>query len=177
MNALGKPAPEELAPFYHRYIAASGWSDLLEGLEGSWRDFEALLRQVPADLEDHRYGEGKWSVKQVVQHVLDTERVMAYRALRFARNDGTPLPGFDEDAWAAEATAAQRRLRDLIAEGAALRASTLLLFRSFDARMLLRAGAANGAPCTARAAGWIIVGHMLHHARIIHERYLSHAAP
>ncbi len=175
MNAHGRPGPDELAPFYHRYIDACPWQDLAQGLEGSWAEFAALLGLVPPELEGHRYAPGKWSMKQVVQHVIDTERVMAYRALCFARGDRAPLPGFDEDLWAAEATAEHRSLAELLAEAGTQRASTKALFGSFDAARLMRSGIANNAPCTARATGWIIVGHMLHHARILSERYLSHA--
>lgn len=177
MSAHGKPGPTELAPFYHRYIDACPWDNLQQGLEVSWREFERLLRSIPAGLEAYSYAPGKWSVKQVVQHVIDTERVMGYRALRFARNDATLLPGFNEDAWAAQATAEERSLADLIVEAAAQRASTKHLFASFNPEMLLRSGIANNASCTTRATGWIIVGHMLHHARIINERYLIDAQP
>jgi hypothetical protein len=177
MNANGKPGPEELAPFYHRYIDSCPWTDLEQGLEGSWAAFHALLMTVPPEKEGFRYAPGKWTVKQVVQHVIDTERVMAYRALRFARNDASALPGFEEDDWAAQATAETRTIPDLIAEAAAQRKSSQLLFASFDAAMLLRSGLANNAPCTTRATGWIIIGHMLHHARILNERYLTHAQP
>lgn len=172
-----KPGPGEVASFYLRYIEAAPWSTLDAALEGSWHEFERLLQGIPPELEGHAYAEGKWAIRQLVQHVLDTERVMAYRALRFARRDATPLPGFAEDDWAREADASQRGLAELTDEGRALREATRHLFRGLTEAQGLRTGTANGSPMSARGAGWVIAGHMMHHARILNERYLSHARP
>lgn len=175
MNSPGKPYPEEMATFYQRYIDACTDEDLFDALRSSWSAFTSVVTGIPEERGDHRYAAGKWTVKDVLQHVIDTERVMAYRALRFARNDGTPLPGFEEDGWALTARTTHRKIGGMLAEAEALRRSTLLLFEGMVPDELLRRGVANGQTCSARAAGWIIAGHMLHHARILTERYLDHA--
>ncbi|MFN3875512.1 MAG: DinB family protein [Flavobacteriales bacterium] len=172
-----KPGPGEAAPFYMRYIDAAPWATLDAALEGSWRDFERLLCGIGPDREGRAYAPGKWTIRQLVQHVLDTERVMAYRALCFARNDATALPSFAEDDWAREADGGHRRLRELIAEGRTVREATRHLFRSLTEAQGLRIGTANGSPMSARGAGWVIAGHMMHHARILNERYLIDACP
>lgn len=175
MIGCAKPNPGEMAGFYGRYIDACDAVDLAEALESSWSAFAALVGSIPEERGSYRYADGKWTVKDVLQHVIDTERVMAYRALRFSRNDSTPLPGFEEDDWARSARTANRSISDLFTEADAQRRSTRALFGSMSSDELMRSGTANGQPCTARAAGWIIAGHMLHHTRIIHERYLNHA--
>lgn len=175
MNALGKPGPDELAPFYRGYVDRCGTDDLIQSLRTSWTAFDDLLGRIPEERADHRYAPGKWTVKQVLRHMIDTERVMAYRALRFARNDKTPLPGFEEDDWAREAEVTGLSLAQLRREAALVRESTLALFESLPPDALLRSGTANGNPCSARAAGWIIAGHTLHHLSILNERYLTHA--
>ncbi len=175
MNAAARPTPSEMAPFYQRYVDRCAGDDLFEALEASWSSTRALLQRIPEQLGDHRYAPGKWSIKDVLQHCIDTERVMAYRALRFARNDATPLPGFEEDDYARETTADERSVEELGMEMLSVHESTMRLFRSFNAAMLVRQGTANGQPCSVRALGWIIAGHYLHHVHIINERYLQHA--
>ncbi len=176
MNGTARPKPSEMAPFYQKYVDSCAGNSLFEALLGSLAQSRELLKRIPADMGDHRYAPGKWSIKDVIQHWIDTERVMAYRALRFARNDATPLPGFEEDDYAANANATSRKLEDLSMEMEIVRGSTILLFQSFDETMLLRLGAANGNPCSVRALGWIIAGHNQHHVNVINERYLQHAS-
>ncbi|MBK9177386.1 MAG: DinB family protein [Flavobacteriales bacterium] len=175
MNPIGKPGPEELAPFYQRYVDLCGTDDLMQALRESWKKFDGLLRRLTELNVDHRYAPGKWTVKQVLRHMIDTERVMAYRALRFARNDKTPLPGFEEDDWAREVDTAGLSMEHLYREALVVRESTVALFDGLPQEALLRSGSANGHPCSARAAGWIIAGHTLHHVNVINERYLTHA--
>lgn len=175
MNAAARPAPTEMAHFYQKYVDRCAANDLFETLEGSWDLVSELLKRIPEELGDHRYAPGKWSIKDVLQHCIDVERVMAYRALRFARKDTTPLPGFEEDDYAKETTAEKRSVKDLAAELGSVHDSTMRLFRSFSKDMLLRQGTANGQPCSVRALGWIIAGHYVHHVSIINERYLQHA--
>lgn len=175
MIGCGKPGQGEMADFYRRYIDACIALDLADALDSSWVAFADLVARIPEERGNHRYADGKWTVRDVLQHVIDTERVMAYRALRFARNDATPLPGFEEEDWARSARTADRALKGLLAEADAQRRSTRALFGTMSPEELMRTGVANGQACSARAAGWIIAGHMLHHVRIINERYLSHA--
>ena len=119
----------------------------------------------------HRYAPGKWSVKEVLGHLCDTERIYAYRALRFARNDATPLPGFEEDDYVPAGRFDARPLRDLLDEWQAVRSATLALYRGLDGDALLRRGVANGNLISVRAMAWLAAGHALHHLGVLRERY------
>lgn len=173
MDHATRPSPAEFPSFYHGYVERTPGTDLLEAMRIAQRTMHDVLSQVRPEQEAHRYAPGKWSIKEVVQHVIDAERIFAYRALRFARMDATELPGFDEDAYAPAADADRRRLADLIAEHEAVRETSLLLFGSFPAGALDRSGRANGHPITVRAIGWTIAGHANHHAAVLKERYLQ----
>jgi hypothetical protein len=168
---LPRPAPGEFAPYYGRYIEPVPGDDAMPHLR---RQLEASL-SVLARLDDaaalHRYAPAKWSVKQVVGHVADAERVFAYRALRFARADRTPLPGFDENAWVPAGGFDARSWSGLLDEWRAVRAATIALFASFDAAALARVGNASTFDMSVRAIGWVIVGHERHHLNILRERY------
>jgi DinB superfamily len=169
--AIPRPAPDEHAEFYTRYIAGVPGDDALPALATAPPPLIAHLAGVDPMRGAHRYGDDKWTVTQVVQHVADGERVFAYRALRFARADATPLPGFDEELWMPEAGAEHRSLDDVLAEFATVRAASLSLFRSLPASATSRRGIANDVPFSVRALAWIIVGHELHHLAILRERY------
>jgi len=171
MIVRDRPLPSDTPAFYQGYVNAAPGQDLLESLAHADAGFGGLAKLSPA-LGDHRYAPGKWSIKEVVQHVIDSERVFVYRALRFARNDRTPLPGFDENDYAPASEAGRRSMDDLLHESATVRASTLALYGSFTADMLERRGAANNNTISVLALGWIIAGHAAHHLRIIHQRYL-----
>ncbi len=169
--AIPRPAADEHAPFYAGYIAAVPGDDAMAPLATQLDDTLRLVRGLSDARALHRYAADKWSVKQVLVHVSDAERVFAYRALRFARADATPLPGFDEHAWAAAAGADRRPLGDLVEELRAVRAASLALYRSLDEAEIERRGEANGWPVSVRALAWITAGHERHHARILRERY------
>jgi uncharacterized damage-inducible protein DinB len=170
---IARPAPDEYAPFYGTYINALDGEDavatLVEGMEG----MTAVLATVPADREEYRYAPGKWSVREVVGHILDAERVFAVRALTFARGDAGPLPGFDEDGWAAHSNAGSRPLADLAKEFALVRGSNVSMARGFTDEALLRTGVASGKTVTVRALLWIMAAHEAHHRRLLAERYLG----
>lgn len=168
---IPRPAPAEHIPYFGKYIALVPGDDALPGLAGQLADTLALLAPLDDARALHRYAAGKWSVKEVIGHVADCERVFAYRALHFAREDATPLPGFDENAWAPAGRFDARPLAELLDELRAVRAATVALFRSLDARALGRTGVANGNPITPRALAWIACGHELHHRGILRERY------
>jgi DinB superfamily len=121
----------------------------------------------------YRYAADKWSLKEVIQHMIDCERIFAYRALRFARRDTTPLPGFEENDYAPVSGADARSLQDLMAEHDLVRTSSITLFRSFPPEALALTGTANGRQITVRAIGWVIAGHADHHRNVIEERYLA----
>lgn len=166
-----RPAAGDYAPFYQPYLDALGAGDLVEILESQLSASAMLLENVPAGKEDFRYAAGKWSVKEVVGHLADSERVFGYRALRFARADATDLPGFDENAWMPAAFFNARSLADIAGEFAAVRRASLALFRSFDDTAAARRGTANNRGVTVHALVAIVAGHERHHLRILKERY------
>ena len=169
--AIPRPAAAEYDPYYGRYIDKVPEGDLLRTLEDQARETQSLLAGLSDAKALHRYAPGKWSIKEVIGHVADTERVYSYRALRFARADATALPGFDENAWVPAGNFDARPLADLAAELDAVRRTTLALFRGLDAAALARRGTANDAAVSVRAIAWIIAGHERHHVALLHERY------
>ena len=163
----------EFAPFYGSYVAqVSNEYSLIEELEISVHRLRNFVQSIPMDKFDYQYAVGKWTIKDILQHLIDSERIFAYRALRFARKDATPLPGFTEDDFANEAGGSQRSIRDLLTELAIVRESTLALFRTFSDEVLKRRGEASGTEMSVRALGFVIIGHQNHHQRIFEERYL-----
>ena len=169
---LDRPAADEFAPYYAGYISRVPDGDIVATIEGQIGDTLALLRAIPEPRGDHRYALDKWSIKDIIGHVSDTERVMAYRALRIARADQTPLSGFDQDPWVQAARFGTRSVASLATELEHVRASTVDLLRSFDDADFLRRGTANGVSLTPRALAWIMAGHERHHVALLRERYL-----
>lgn len=163
----------EYAPYQTAYLSlvSDEWS-LVEELEISVHNLIHFVRDIPMDKYDYRYAEGKWDIKDIIQHVIDTERIFAYRALAFARGDKTPLPGFEEADYAASALAGRRHLQDLLTELALVRQSTIMMFKSFTEADLLKTGTASGYTISVRAIGFVIIGHQNHHIKIFKERYL-----
>jgi len=159
--------------YYGTYISKVDEPDLLMALLKNKKSTEELYRGVSAELENHRYAEGKWSIKEVLLHIMDTERVMAYRALRFARNDQTNLPGFDQDVFAAEYHLDKVNLDQLMEEFLSIRNSTILMLRHISEDHLHNVGTASGWKMSVNALFHVIVGHAEHHNRIIQERYLN----
>ena len=161
-----------LPQFFDRYINLAGNSDLIDALTQA-ASFASLLPVETAEsLGDRIYAPGKWTIRDIIQHLIDTERIMAYRAMRFARNDKTSLPGFDENLFGHNAQATRRAVADLYAEYAQVRQSSITLFQSFDEEMLHRNGTASSVTISVLALGFMLVGHPVHHANIIRERYL-----
>ena len=158
--------------FFDRYINLVDDIDLMDALAQTARFENLLSLETLEALGDRVYAPGKWISKDILQHIIDNERIMSYRALRFARNDQTPLPGYDEDPFAQFAHASRRTLPDLYDEYALVRQSTLALFRNFDEEMLLRSGIASNREISVLALGFVLVGHPIHHVNIIRERYL-----
>ena len=170
MSPIALPAADEHNPYYGKYIALVG-PDSLAALESQARSTAAFLAAVPEEKGNYRYAEGKWSVKEVIGHLADGERIFAYRALRIARADTTDLPGFEENDYVPAGRFDRRTLADMAAELASVRAATLTLVRSLDAEALVRMGSANGSPVSVRALVAIIAGHELHHLGLLRERY------
>lgn len=162
----------EYPVYCETYFNAAGEVVLIEELEICLHDFIRFVQNLPMDKFDYRYAEGKWTIKEIIQHIIDTERILAYRALRISRNDSTPLPGFDENSYAANTPANTRSLQDLLTELSAVRHSNLLLFKSFSEEQLLSKGIASDQPISVRAIGFMIIGHQKHHQNVFLEKYL-----
>ena len=162
----------EYPSYCETYFKAAGDVVLVEELEICLHDFIRFVQNLPMDKFDYRYAEGKWTIKEIIQHITDTERILAYRALRISRNDSTPLPGFDENSYADNTSANTRNLQDLLTELSAVRHSNLLLFKSFSKEQLLRIGTASDQPISVRAIGFMLIGHQKHHQKVFAELYL-----
>jgi hypothetical protein len=174
----GRPAADEFGAYYAGYIDLVPAGEEIVAVLARQR--EATLSRFGSVTEGrgaHRYAPGKWSVKEVVVHLSDAERIMAYRALRFARADGTPLPGYDENAYVPLSGADAQPLAALVTEWGHVRQATVSLFRHLPAEAWTRRGTANGMPASVRALAWIIAGHELHHLRTLAERYGLWTAP
>ncbi|RIA09804.1 DinB family protein [Flavobacteriaceae bacterium MAR_2010_72] len=165
--------PDEFNPYYGTYINATAGLDLKNGLKVSGEHTINFLRTVPSEKLEYRYATGKWTVKEIIQHLIDSERVFAYRALRIAREDQTALPGFEQDDYVSPSKANTRSLDQLLNEYASVRQSNVALFESFSDRMLTHLGTASNSPVSVRAIGFIIMGHEIHHCGVIKERYLD----
>jgi hypothetical protein len=168
-----RPQPGEYAPYYDRYISLVPANDILAALEDQRRQLLLLLcGRTEAD-GDLRYAPDKWSLKEVLGHVNDTERIMSYRALRASRGDATPIEGYEQDDYVRNGPFARLPLADLIEDYIAVRRATVSLFRNLDEAAWGRRGVANKNEVTVRALAYIIAGHELHHRRIIEEKYLK----
>jgi uncharacterized damage-inducible protein DinB len=159
--------------FYTTYINALQEEDLYEALSNNTRRFRKLLKQIPKKKIDYAYAEGKWTIREMLQHIVDAERVFVYRALTFTRKDAAQLPGFDENEWAANSKATSRSWSDLVQEFKSLRTATELFFTSLDAEQLRQTGTANNNTIAVATLGFLCAGHCAHHMRIIKERYLG----
>jgi uncharacterized damage-inducible protein DinB len=160
------------ADFYQSYLDLIRDNDFREAIRKNTKQFRRLLESIPRKKIDHAYAEGKWTIRQMLQHIIDAERVFSYRALRLSRKDPTPLPGFDEKKWAAGDGGAGRKWKDLLDEFKAVRESTELLFESMSDDQLRFTGTVNERPLNAFTIGFIIPGHVTHHMQILEERYL-----
>jgi|SRR5262245_3209730 len=171
-----RPAPEEHAAYYGKYIALVPEDEAVPALERQGEVMRGFLGGLNEAQGALRYAPEKWSVKQVLGHVADAERVFAYRALRFARADQTSLPGFDENDYVAHARFDDQRLAELVEQLDAVRRGTLALFRGLEDGAWARRGDANGSPFSVRALAFIIAGHGYHHMSVIQQRYLGAGA-
>lgn len=173
MSRIPRPSAHEYAPFYARYIEKVPEGDLPALLESQAMELEALLGGLSEGMALHRYAPGKWSIKEMVGHLADAERVLAYRLLRIARGDATPLAGYEEDDYVKAAGFDRRPLADLLAEFRAVRHATVCLVRHLDAEAFARQGTAIDRPFSAAALAHILFGHVAHHMAVLRERYLD----
>lgn len=173
MNLAARPEASEYGAYYGRYISLVPDGDILAILREQGPRTRASFSGITEQQGDFSYAPGKWSIKQMFGHVIDAERIFAYRALRISRNDPTPIEGFEQDGYVAHAPFANCKLTDLLDEYTAVRNATVLLFRNLGQEAWPRQGTASNHPVTVRALAYIIAGHELHHYRVLQEKYLS----
>ena len=171
--AATRPEATEFAPFYAGYVAAVPEGDIINILRRGGDEWQSVLAELPEARGDHRYADGKWSIRQLVGHVSDAERIFAYRALRIARGDQSPLASFDENAYAETAGSDRLTLSALAAELRVVRESTVALLSSLPDDAWTRTGTASGKTVSVRALAYITAGHAQHHLKILRERYLG----
>lgn len=172
MNSPNRPAATEYAQSYAGYVALVPEDEILGTIEQQSAVTQRLLASLDESKAAYRYAESKWSVKELLGHVIDSERIFAYRALAIARGETQPLPGFDENDYVRHADFDSWRLGDLSEHYALVRRATIVLFRNFPEKAWERRGTASGYSITVRALAWIIVGHERHHVKVLRERYL-----
>jgi uncharacterized damage-inducible protein DinB len=170
---MPRPVSGEFHEYYDRYVSRVADGDIVETLSTQWEATRTLLASVPPEREEYRYAEGKWSVREVVGHLADVERLFAFRALWIARGAVDGQPSMEQDDWVATSNAGSRRLADLVAEWGAARHANVLMFASFDEDTWSRRGTAGGHPLTVRAVPWIMAGHELHHRALLKRDYLG----
>ena len=173
MSIVGRPQEDEYAPYYADYVAEVGDRDVIAVLRAQLDDTSMLLGKMSGEQAAHRYAPDKWSVKEVIGHIVDTERVFAFRAMSIARGETQPLPGMDQDPYVAAGRFDRRPLASLQSELAHQRRANLELFAGFDADAWRRTGVANDAAVSVRALAFIMAGHEAHHVRVVRERYLT----
>jgi hypothetical protein len=172
-SAFGRPEKTEYASDYGIYTSLVEGDDILSALQHQMSETQRVLAEIPEEKALYRYSDGKWSIKELVGHLIDSERVMAYRALRIARSDRTPLAGFDQDLFVQNAGFDRCRLSDLAAEFALVRDANIFMFKNLAPEAWSRTGIANENQVTVKALAYIIAGHQLHHIKILNEKYLT----
>ena len=170
---MSRPDPSEYNAYYGRYISLVPDGSIVERLRHQIQETLGILRSLPEARGDHRYAAGKWSIKEMIGHVVDAERVFTYRALRIGRGDETPLPGFEQDDYVKNGRFEARTLRHLVDELETVRKGTVLLLEGLDDDAMMRLGTASGFPVSVRALAYITAGHELHHRNVLKERYLT----
>lgn len=165
------PIIETLPAYYKPYVSKVEATDVLESLTEKWKDIENLFLGLSEEESNYSYAPGKWTPKQILQHIIDTERILSQRALRFARKDMTQLPGFDHEMYTEVVDVSKRTMDDLWGEFNCVRQSTIYLYKSFSEKELNREGFANGMVISVRNQGFILAGHAIHHTEVIKRRY------
>lgn len=168
-----RPDAKDYSEYYHNYVQHVPEGDILDILDKQADLLGRFFAGVNEEKSLYRYEEGKWSIREVVGHLLDVERIFSYRAFRFSRGDQTELPGFDENSYVPKGNYDQHDITELVEEFYLLRKATVSMFRGFDKKMWELSGKANGAAMSVRAVAWILAGHLIHHMKVIQSRYLS----
>ena len=169
---MPRPMPTDYSSFYANYVRLVEEDNVLAALKNDFENQVNFFRNIDVEKQNYKYEADKWTMKEMLQHIIDTERIFAYRALAFARQDQTPLPGFDENSYAANSNANARNWESLCQELVSVRATSVELFESFESAVLMQIGNASNNNITVNAIGFIITGHLLHHKNIATERYL-----
>ena len=169
---MKRPGSDEFLPYYAHYISLVGDGDIIALLESQIRETSALLKTIPDSRGTYRYAPGKWSVNEIIGHLIDAERIFSNRALRFARADTTPVPGFEQDDYVKSGNFDDYPLSELVAEFVNVRRDTCFLYRHMREDATERRGTANGAEVSVRALAYITAGHELHHRSVLREKYL-----
>ncbi len=167
-----RPAKEDYIPYYHYYIDLIKEQDVEEALRANRSVIANFIRSIPESKADHAYAEGKWTIKQVINHIIDTERIFCYRALRFSRGDAQPVPSFDENLYAANASLSKTSLELLATEFETVRDSSILFFKQLTEKELQLKGQTAAGMVNVLSIGYMVCGHGIHHMNIIKERYL-----
>jgi hypothetical protein len=170
---MERPTSADYAPYYEKYVALVADGDIVKSLQTQMQDTLSLVRSLTSEQADSRYAPDKWTVKELLGHLVDAERIFSYRALRFARGDENPLAGFDQEPYVQNGNFANRTLEDLAGEFEHLRLSNILLFRSLDEAAWKRRGVASDNEVSVKALAYIMAGHELHHMGILRTRYLK----
>jgi len=170
---MNRPAESEYAPYYQSYVNRVSETEILPVLRAQMDDLDVLLGAVTTEQETYRYAEGKWSIREIVGHLIDGERVFGYRAFCIARGEKQNLPGFDQDDYMLTSQYNNIDLEDLLSELRLIRLGNLAMFRTFDEEAWNRLGSANENQVTVRALAFIMAGHMRHHMNVLRERYLT----
>jgi DinB superfamily len=170
---MNRPSQAEYAPYYQDYVDQVSESDIMQVMRSQLDDLDVLLSRVPAEKETYAYAEGKWTIREIVGHLIDGERVFGYRALCIARGEKQNLPGFDQDDYMATAPYNAIELEDLLSEMRLVRLSNIAMFRSLNEEAWERVGTANSNDVTVRAIAFVMAGHLRHHMTVLRERYLS----
>lgn len=172
IDMLQRPLANEYAPYFSRYIDLVPEGDFFEVLSSTFSDCISAFENLPIEKHEFRYAEGKWTPKEMLMHMIDTERIFVYRALAISRGDKTALPGFDENEYVASTDVSSFALADLLTEFTAVRTATMYFFKHIPTQNTLNLGIANNYPTSSRALGYMVIGHVIHHQQILRERYL-----
>jgi len=169
---MKRPSKGEFAPYYANYIRNVP-DDAIKAFGDQLDTTNAFFKSIPKDKIDYKYADGKWSIKEIVGHLIDNERVMSYRALAISKNEKQSLPGFDQDDYIRKSNYSKRNYSELVEELKKIREANILMFKDFSEEILDRRGVANNSEVTVRAILFIIAGHELHHINVIKEKYLK----
>jgi hypothetical protein len=172
---MSRPQPAEYDPYYQKYVGLVPEDEIVPALDGQTDELDKLFDRVPEEKGTFAYADGKWTLKEVLSHLIDGERMFAYRVFRIARGDKTPIEGFEQDGYIENSHANRRTFSELLNEFRLLREANVLFFKNLETGDWVRTGTANNVEVSVRSLAWIMVGHIRHHTAILRERYLTNS--